>query len=581
MRGGHFMGSFYNSKTSIILWLLPTFVLVSLFQNCTGANFGGSQPIEYQATGDGHEGKLSIPIDYVRSQNTFYNGDGFPLDETFLQQALQNKPSILKFCRSLNQDQNEGVDLVVAKESSLWPSPVEVHDMETSLPAQSTMTRFSQATGWNNSGLMRVYNNHEPRFQINPKTGQEGLLVESYSKNLVSDSMDFTAASWMPTGLNVGLHATLNDPMNLGRTTLLSENTTANVERSIGTILWLTSSKDVSLSVYTKASTPGRHLSLRMRNLQGDEFRCIFDPVNESIVAQSSSNEAFDCRFKKYPNGWLRPSLTFNAGSLPSNTSTAYLELVDAQQGPIYVPTGHPGIVLWGAQFEEQADPTSFIPTVGFGLERQQEFLRLRQGMPNKVDSKWSIDYFTNSGSTLRIDLRDVPFSTDYVSLENGKIEFNFDGTSSFQQNVNFTGDQLTLFEFSNGKITAFNGGELAGHRNLGRNQSLGSFEISLDRGQSYIKKLEIFDSESSEELLSIQSLKSLTAGTQMAVIALGRNNNLPERVQTQPFAIQQESNDVLESNIHDFSLVDDGIQTLLKASLDDGTFIEEPMNCN
>lgn len=85
-------------------------------------------------------------------------------------------------------------------------------------------------------------------------------------------------------------------------------------------------------------------------------------------------------RIHDYGNGWYRCSITFTAIA-GSRTCRIYVATADSTAN--YVGDGSSGVLLWGAQLEAGAFPTSFIPTASSTATRMaDQFTIATSGFP-------------------------------------------------------------------------------------------------------------------------------------------------------------------------------------------------------
>jgi hypothetical protein len=68
-------------------------------------------------------------------------------------------------------------------------------------------------------------------------------------------------------------------------------------------------------------------------------------------------------------NGWYRCSVTFTSGTETSIRS----QIFQLKNSANFTGNGTDGIYIWGAQLEEGAFPTSYIPTTTTALTRSAD----------------------------------------------------------------------------------------------------------------------------------------------------------------------------------------------------------------
>jgi hypothetical protein len=231
--------------------------------------------------------------------------------------------------------------------------------------------------------------NSAPRFDHNPLTGEcLGLLVEEQRQNLLLRSEEFDNASWTRTGfLAFGSGSTANAATAPNGTTtadLLVESTAVNAERTAyQTGIVATTG---TLTVYAKAS--GRsHVGLRFYGASNNWVRATYTLTGAgaaSVVSAGSSSDysGTAASIEQFADGWYRVRLTATRGSGLAfavvdfaTTATPILQAVNGNE--FYTGNGTSGLLLWGAQLEAGAFPTSYIPTTGTAATRTADVVSI------------------------------------------------------------------------------------------------------------------------------------------------------------------------------------------------------------
>jgi hypothetical protein len=203
------------------------------------------------------------------------------------------------------------------------------------LDPRVTFTRSGNtATVINSSGLVAPINADLPRFDFDPTTLTcKGLLIEEASTNLLSYSEDFSNAVWnIKTNVGVAASATI-DPA--GGTNAFTLTANAN-----GVVFGRTLTGTIGLP-YTYA------IWIRRKTGTGGVRMYVGDNVAQTITSQVSS-------------AWNRISV--------SNTPTATTIRVYIQ-----IDTSGDEIEVYGAQVEQKAFSTSYIPTEASQVTRNAD----------------------------------------------------------------------------------------------------------------------------------------------------------------------------------------------------------------
>ena len=213
-----------------------------------------------------------------------------------------------------------------------------------------TFTRASTGTFVGSDGLLQSATTDEARFDHNPTTGESlGLLVEEARTNLSLYSEDFSNAYWTKTDCTITANeSTAPDGTTTADlwTNTASPGTINNSITKDATIRTYTSSVWVkgTMAQFTitvdSGSTANR--GRIQYNLTANTVSSVF---NEGTFTGTSGT------LTPYPNGWVRLTLT-------TTTSTG----TTIRFRPFFSGTGST-VRIWGAEVEEGAFPTSYIPT--------------------------------------------------------------------------------------------------------------------------------------------------------------------------------------------------------------------------
>jgi hypothetical protein len=203
------------------------------------------------------------------------------------------------------------------------------------LDPRVTFTRSGNtATVINSSGLVALINADLPRFDFNPTTLVcKGLLIEEASTNLLSYSQDQSNAVWnVKTNVGVAASATI-DPAGGTNAFTLTANANAVV---FGRLLTGTIGLPYTYAIW-----------IRRKTGTGGVRMYVGDNVGQTITSQVSS-------------AWTRIPV--------SNTPTAITVRVYIQ-----IDTSGDEIEVYGAQVEQKAFSTSYIPTTLLSVTRNAD----------------------------------------------------------------------------------------------------------------------------------------------------------------------------------------------------------------
>lgn len=209
--------------------------------------------------------------------------------------------------------------------------------------------------------LLRTADNNEPRLEYDAYGQPLGLLIEEQRSNLLQQSEAFDNAYWGKVGIATSPSGAVS-PDGLGNAISLFAIGTggAYVARSnLGS-----AGQGYTASVFAKAGT---HDIIRISNQSSGTSGGWFDLTNGTTLTENGANNK---SFIQYVgNGWYKCSRYFDSWV---NTNNALLFGVSASDGSTQSTVGDT-VSLWGAQLEQGAFPTSYIPTSGSTVTRNAD----------------------------------------------------------------------------------------------------------------------------------------------------------------------------------------------------------------
>jgi len=241
-----------------------------------------------------------------------------------------------------------------------------------SLDPRVTFTRSgATATRVNASGYIETMAADTPRFDFNPVTLVcRGLLIEESRTNNTLGSAAFNdAAYWTPVASTIGA-TPITAPDNTSTGFKLIESTANAVHYVLPVLGWVTTvGQLITRSVYVKAGERFRFEIHTDSTSYGGAQRAQY---NLSTVTATVVLGTGTASITNAGNGWYR--CVFNA---PPATAAAIgsgqFRLLDDAGNPAYTGNGSSGLYLWGAQREDGAFATSYIPTVASTVTRNAD----------------------------------------------------------------------------------------------------------------------------------------------------------------------------------------------------------------
>jgi hypothetical protein len=232
----------------------------------------------------------------------------------------------------------------------IWGAQLEERDSVTAYTATSgsPIVKYQPTLQTAASG--------EARFDHDPVTGEsKGLLIEEARTNILRYSESIGQTNWPKNEINVypdyGIAPDGTQTANLCVPTSVA--TTHYIAQTI-------SSTTGVFSMYAKAAG---YSSVTML-IVGAAHGIVFNIGNGTVTTIGGSPDGYG--IEDVGNGWYRCWIYKNA----ANTSVyAYVQ----SSSGTFQGDGYSGALLWGAQFEAGAFPTSYIPTSGSTVTRSQD----------------------------------------------------------------------------------------------------------------------------------------------------------------------------------------------------------------
>ncbi|HRK98767.1 MAG TPA: hypothetical protein PLE43_09895, partial [Alphaproteobacteria bacterium] len=212
-----------------------------------------------------------------------------------------------------------------------------------------------------------------PRFDHDPVThAPKGMLIEEARTNLFTRSSEFDNSAWAKISSNLTANAITAPDGTMTADKLASAANTNQHYIYQGS---LTLGTSYTISVYAKAAEE-TNFSLNLAyNSGGSNFN-----LSTGTITSTSFGTA---RMTSVGNGWFHCAIVVT----PTVATAALIQL--RGRALIYTGDGTSGIYIWGAQLEQGAFPTSYIPTTTAAVTRAADALTMPTG-------SW---YNANSGS--------------------------------------------------------------------------------------------------------------------------------------------------------------------------------------
>ena len=264
----------------------------------------------------------------------------------------------------------------------IWGAQFEEGSFPTSyIPTIPTFTsRASDGTYFDSSGVLQTASTNVARTDhkyIDGEWVEAGLLLEGASTNEQGYSEDLDNASGYDfTNISVA-ESSITTPANDSNSYLMTEtsgaahyiNTDSTYRPSI------LSGETWTVSIFAKkgdgANAPDIIQLTHSSGAFGTSQYANFN-ISTGVITDSAGGTA---KIEDVSNGWYRCS--FTATSTSSGVAVLVVALVNdnptATRLPSYTFSSDANVYLWGAQLEQQSQPTSYIATTGSTATRSAD----------------------------------------------------------------------------------------------------------------------------------------------------------------------------------------------------------------
>jgi len=256
--------------------------------------------------------------------------------------------------------------------------------------ADMDVTRATDATRVDENGLIEEVLVNVPRIDYTGG-GCPHILIEPQRTNLITYSEDFSQSYWTKSGVTVSLETTIKSPNGGYNSYKISSGTSGNLNRIAG--------------------VTGQTKSIFVRTVSGTGTIGVLSYNGGSASTQNITEE------------WQRFDVLANTGDTDGTTFFA----VDFRNSTLAE------VLIWGSQLENGLNVTSYIPTSGSTVTRNQDIIS-RDGIGSLVNSEEGVVFLEmaaliNGGSYRSISLSDGT-NTNVLEIDfaptNNRLEVYF-----------------------------------------------------------------------------------------------------------------------------------------------------------
>lgn len=230
------------------------------------------------------------------------------------------------------------------------------------------VVRATTATRTNSSGLIESVAINVPRLNYD-SLGSSSILLEPQRTNLALYSEQFENINWFKSNVNV-INNSITSPNGIiNADTLSADGVFINhrIEVPVSVII----GSKYTLSVFAKKNTNNFLQLFGSGAIWGVNAFANFD-IETGVIGTIGS--ATTAKIENIGNGWYKCSATFEA--IATTTGTIIFSIISSN----FSPRGESNSLstsfyLWGAQLEQGAYPTSYIPTTTTALTRNGDVI--------------------------------------------------------------------------------------------------------------------------------------------------------------------------------------------------------------
>jgi hypothetical protein len=256
------------------------------------------------------------------------------------------------------------------------------------------------------------------------------ILAEPQRTNLVTYSED--TSQWTDSGITYSVNYIISPDGTLnGSKAIINDTITSSNTRPMTSVA-VTSGTNYVFSVFGKADEFDM-INLDFSNSAFGSVSVDYNLTNGTVTFVSGSPVSQGV--EDYGNGWYRCYVV--ATAIATTTTALIIRLDDNPTGD-----GTKGLYLWGSQFEEGSYPTSYIPTSGSTVTRNQDQFT-RDGISSLINDSEGVLFLEiaalNSGTgSIIISLNDD-------SLSNSVALYYYSNVNNVASNIFSGGNNLSL----------------------------------------------------------------------------------------------------------------------------------------
>ena len=265
------------------------------------------------------------------------------------------------------------------------------------------------------------------------------LLLEPQSTNLITYSEDFANAAWSKTRTTVNSNNIISPNGALNADKISETNETGL--HAVSKTETVTNGVAYTFSAFIKkGSSSFIQILFGTNNVNGNPY--VNFNINQGIY---QNNGVTFANIENYGNDWYRCSATITTATTSLTTFISSIQSISDSRVSTFTGNVNNNIYVWGAMLEQLSYPTSYIPTSGSAVTRNQELCN-NSGTVNDFNSEEGVLYaeiaaLADDGTNRLLSLSDGTTSNriflGFNSLSNS-IRFRVQVNNVYQAEDNF-----------------------------------------------------------------------------------------------------------------------------------------------
>jgi hypothetical protein len=298
--------------------------------------------------------------------------------------------------------------------------------------ADFTVTRATTKTRTNSAGLIETIAINVPSIDYS-LGGCPNILGEPQRTNLFVRSEEFNT-SWSSILGSVTANATISPSGSMDADRFTADGTIGS--HRVAQAVSITSGSAYTISCYVKKDTNDFFQFYHTSANFGSQAFANFD-VNNGVLGTLGAN-SIASSITDAGNGWYRCSMTSNAISSSGAVSLNLSLITTATSSRGSSNELTTSLFLWGAQLEQGAYPTSYIPTTSSTVTRNADVITRNNVYTNGLITDSGGTWFVDLRNNIPYTIRDASSAGLFLSTSTGGFgnSFTFEGRLANQRVV-------------------------------------------------------------------------------------------------------------------------------------------------